>query len=157
MKNHRTIMLCVCITLFSLCSYAQNQTISLTQQDNNSSGPFSNLPDLIPANIADLNSLLNAPVGNAVKINPGSDLRLTFEGQVVSISSKFENTMQSVVVRSTNFPGIRLTFSKISKPDGTLTYAGRILNIQNGDLHELQNQNGQFVLIKKKLNDFVND
>jgi hypothetical protein len=157
MKNHRTTMLCVCITLFSLCTYAQNQTISVTQQDNNSSLPFSNLPDLIPANIADLNTLLNAPVGQSVKINPGSDFRLTLEGQVVSISSKFENTVQSVVIRSTNFPGTRLTFSKISSPDGTLSYAGRILNIQNADLFELQNQNGQFVLIKKKLNDFVND
>ncbi len=157
MKNHQTIMLCVCISLFSLCSYAQNQTISVNQQENNNSAPFSNLPDLIPANIADLNTLLNAPVGNTVKINPGSDLRLTFEGQVVSISSKLENTVQSVVIRSTNFPGTRLTFSKISKPDGTISYAGRILNIQNGDLLELQNQQGQFVLIKKKLNDFVND
>ena len=157
MKNHRTIMLGMGIVLFNLCSYAQNQTISVNQQDNISPGPFSNLPDHIPANIAQLNTLLKAPVGHTVKINPGSDLRFIFEGQVVSISSKLENTVQSVVIRSTNFPGTRLTFSKISKADGTLSYDGRILNIQNGDLLELQNQNGQFVLIKKKLNDFVND
>ena len=150
-------MLCMCIALFSLCSYGQNHTTSINQKDYNNSGSLTNLPELIPANIADLTTLLDAPVGHTVRVNIGSDSQLILEGKVVSISSKYENTVQSVVIRSTNFPGTRLMFSKISKADGTLSYAGRILNIQNGDLYELQNQNGQFVLIKKKLNDFVND
>ena len=156
MKNHRICMLCLCIALFSLCSSAQNPSASVNQ-DNNNSAAFNNLPDIIPANIADLNTLLISPVGNNVRINLNSDLQFILEGQVVSISSKYENTMQSVVIRSTNFPGARLSFSKISKADGTISYTSRIINIQNGDLLELQNQNGQFVLIKKKLNDFVND
>ena len=156
MKNHRTAMLCMCITLFSYCSYAQNQSTTAEQLSNNSA-QFNTLPDIITTDIANLNTLLKAPVGYSVKVNLNANSQLILEGQIVSISSKLENTIQSVVVRSTNFPGTRFTFSKISKADGTLSYTGRLLNIQNGDLFELQNQNGQFVLIKKKLNDFVTD
>lgn len=156
MKNHRSAMLCVCFALLSICSYTQNQTIPVTNQDNNKTKHLNSLPDFITTNIANLNTLLKASIGQAISINLDTDLQFMLEGQVVSVSSTFENTMQSVVVRSTNFPGARLTFSRINNTDGTLSYTGRIISIQNGDLFELQNQNGQFVLIKKKLNDFVN-
>jgi len=157
MKNLRTPMLCVCITLFSFCAVAQDIKVPVNEPDNNKPKLFNKLPDYVSVNITGLNTLLNAPVGKAVSIDLGSDSPFLFEGHVVSVASKFENTLQSVVIRSTNFPGARLTFSQITNADGTFSYTGRIISFQHGDLFELQNQNGKFALIKRKFNDLVNE
>jgi hypothetical protein len=162
MKNLRTSMLCVCITLFSLCTSAQDQKLPdqqlpVSKPDYNKPKLFNSLPENISVDISNLSSLLNTPVGNAVSIDLGSDTPFKFEGRVVSAASKFENTIQSIVIRSTNFPGARLTFSKINNSDGSFSYTGRIMSFQHDDLFELQNQNGHFALIKRKFNDLVNE
>jgi len=143
--------------LFSFCTYAQDQKLPVNEPDYNKPKLFNSLPDYVQVNIANLSALLNSPLGHDVSINLGSNSPFIFEGHVVSTASKYENTIQSVVVRSTNFPGARLTFSKITNADGTFSYTGRIISFQHGDLFELQNQNGQFALIKKKFNDLVNE
>jgi len=157
MKNLRTSMLCVCITIFSLSAFAQDQRIPINEPNENKPKLFNSLPDYVLVNITNLGTLLNAPVGQDVNINLGVESPFKFEGRVVSTASKYENTIQSVVIRSTNYQGARLTFTKIINPDGSISYTGRIISFQHGDLYELKNQNGQFALIKRKFNDLVNE
>jgi hypothetical protein len=157
MKNFRTSVLCVCIILYSLCSTAQNQ--QLRSSDPNYIRPklFQSLPDNISVSIDNLNNLLNTPVGQTVNIDLSDKSQFPFEGVVISASSKEENNIQSVVIRSTNYNGARLTLSKISDDNGTISYSGRILSFQHEDLFELKNQDGHFTLIKRKFNDLVNE
>jgi hypothetical protein len=157
MKNRRTIVLCVCITLCSLVSFAQKESIPLNQPNNNKPKLFNSLPDKISVNIANLNTLLATPAGNNVSINLGNDVPFIFKGQVVSTTSKYKNIIQSVVISSTNYNGARLTFSRTNNADGTLSYTGRIISFQHGDLLELQQEKGGFVLVKKKFYDLVNE
>jgi hypothetical protein len=158
MKNLRTSLLCVCIALFSICSFAQTAP-ALRSSDPNSNKPklFQSLPENISVSVDNLNNLVNTPVGNSVSVNLSDATKFQFEGQVVSSSTKEDNNIQTVVIRSTNYNGARLTLSRITNADGTITYSGRVLSFQHGDLLELKNQNGHFILVKRKFNDLVNE
>ena len=157
MKNLRTPALCLCAMLFSLCSFAQNEKDPVNKPDYKKPKLFSNLPDKIPVSIDKINALLSTPVGNAMSLKVAEGSALEFNGEIVSRASKYENSIQSVVIRSTNFNGASFTISKITKADGTVSYSGRIISFQHGDLYELQNQNGQFVLVKRNFYDLVNE
>ena len=157
MKNLRTTTLCVCLTLYSLCSSAQNQKIPINEPDYNKPKLFENLPDKIPVSLDNITSLFNSSVGRPVNISLAEGRQFQFEGQVVSTASKFENTLQSIVVRSTNYNGATLTVSRITSPEGIVTYTGRIISFQHGDLYELQNKDGIYTLVKRNFYDLVNE
>ena len=157
MKKLRTAVLCVCIMLLNLRSIAQTQGLRGNGPDGYKPKLFQTLPEKISINPANLNNLLNTPVGHTVSINLSDNSRFQFEGQVVSSSNGEENNIQTVIIQSTNFNGARLTLSKINNPDGTISYSGRILSFQHGDLLEIKNQDGHYVLIKRKLNEIINE
>jgi len=116
---------------------------------------FQNLPEKISCRINDLSSLLESEIGKTISFSFTGTLN--FQGVVSSVASKFDNTLQSVVVRSTNFPGAALSFSKITKEDGTFSYVGRILSFQHGDAYEISQENGQYFFVKKGFYDLVNE
>lgn len=157
MKNLRTTVLCVCITLSSLCSFAQETAVPVNEPDLSKPKLFQNLPDVIPVSKESLNGLLSNPVGRNVSVSLSTDARFQFDGQVVSAASKYNNTMQSVVIRSSNFNGARFTISRIINDDGTINYSGRIMSFQHADLYELKEQAGQLVLVKRNFYDLVNE
>lgn len=157
MKNLRTIALCVSILFYSLCSSAQKTSIPINEPDYNKSKLFQDLPDNIPVSMDILTSLFGSPVGRSVNLNLSDKSTFQFEGDVVSSVSKYENTIQSVVIRSTNLNGARLTISRITDASGNISYTGRILSMQHGDMYELKNINNEFVLVKRKFYDLVNE
>ena len=116
---------------------------------------FQNLPEKIDCRINDLSALLESEIGRNISFvfTPN----LSFEGVISSVASKFDNTLQSIVVRSTNFPGAALSFAKIKKEDGTFSYVGRILSFQHGDAYEINQENGQYFFVKKGFYDLVNE
>jgi hypothetical protein len=158
MKNFRTPLLCLCTVFFSLCSSAQNEKDpTINDPDYNKPKLFSNLPDRIPVSIEEINALLDSPVGFVASLRVADNSILQFNGQVVSKAAKYDNKVQSVVIRSTNFEGANLTISKILKEDGTITFTGRIISFKHGDLYVLQNIDGQFTLVKKNFYDLINE
>ncbi len=157
MKNLRTIALCVSISLYSLCSSAQTGFIPINEPNLNKPKLFESLPDRIPVKMNNIIMLLGAEVGRPVNISLSDATNFQFEGQVVSSVSKYGNTIQSIVIRSTNFLGSTLTVSRITDDAGNTSYTGRILSMQHGDLYELKNDNSQFFLVKRKFYDLVNE
>ena len=158
MKNLRTIAACLSIPLFSLCSSAQtSNTIKVNEPNYNKSKLFQELPEKIQVSMDNISDLLNGEIGSTVSLNLSGDESFRFTGDVVSVVSKYENTIQSVVVRSTNYPGARLTVSKITDANGNISYTGRIISMQHGDLFELKNVDNQLVLVKRKFHDLVNE
>lgn len=157
MKNLRTPVLCLCAMLFSLCSFAQNEKDPINEPDYKKPKLFSNLPDKIPVSIDKINDLLGTPLGHVASLKLAESSAIQFDGEVISKTSKYENSIQSIIIRSTNFNDARFTISKITKADGSVSYTGRIISFQHGDLYELQNQGGQFVLVKRKFYDMVNE
>ena len=158
MKNLRTIAACISIPLYSFCSSAQTgKTVPVNEPNYNKTKLFQGLPENIPVSMENISELFNGEIGSSVSLNLSGDESLRFNGDVVSVVSKYENTIQSVVVRSTNYPGARLTVSKITDANGNISYTGRILSMQHGDLFELKNIDNQFVLVKRKFHDLVNE
>ena len=157
MKNLRTAALCVSAMLLYLCSSAQTDKPPVTEPDYNKPRLFDNLPKTIPVNTVDLENLVATEVGRKGSIGLSLSSNLKFDGEVVSSASRYGNSIQSVVLRSSNFNGAQLTISRITSPEGVVNYVGRIISFKHGDLYELQNQNGQFVLVKKNYHDLVNE
>lgn len=116
---------------------------------------FQNLPEKISCRINDLSALLESETGRTVSFAFTGNLN--FQGVVSSVASKFDNSLQSIVVRSTNFAGAALSFSRITKQDGTISYVGRIISFQHGDAYEINQENGQYFFVKKGFYDLVNE
>lgn len=159
MKNISTLMLCICITCTSLTAFSQNNqdVPPLNEPDYNKPMLFASYPERIPVDLASLNSLFGVSLGSSVDVNvaEGSTFRLT--GEVVSNVSKYDNRIKSVVIRSTNFPGARLCINRITGEDGSISYTGRLLSKDYGDVYELQNNNNHFVLVKRGYYDIVTE
>jgi hypothetical protein len=158
MKNIRTAALCVCLSFLGFGAAAQTSTtIPINEPDYNKPKMFDSFPEQIPFNVGIINHLLSASVGTGVDLNIGDGVTFRLAGQVVSTASKYQQTITSVVIRCQNFNGASLTITKIVGEDGTITYKGRMMSKQHGDLYELQNLNGQLTLVKRKFYDLVNE
>ena len=158
MKNLRTSVLCVCVTLYSLCSSAQTPgVIPVNEPDYNKPKLFQGMPDNISVSTVNLNSLFNTQVGFTVNVNLSDVSSFQFQGEVVSAVSKYSNSIQSVIIRSTNYNGAKLTITKVTDENGAAVFRGRILSLQHGDLYELQYADGRYALVKRNLHDLVNE
>ena len=145
----------ICLSLFFICLHSNAQTPPVREPDMNRPTLFQNLPNKISCRINDLSSLLELEIGKPVSYSFTDNM--SFQGVVSSVASKFDNTLLSVVIRSTNFPGAALSFSRIIKDDGTASYVGRIISFQHGDAYEINLENGQYYFVKKGFYDLVNE
>lgn len=158
MKNLRTSLLCVCMIVVSLCAAAQDQKIPINNPDNNKPHLFDNLPARISFNPEAFISLGSQQKGSAISTDLSKDAATTilFEGKLVSAAAK-ESGTQSIVVKSTNYPGATFSLSRSTKSDGSVVYTGRLMSFKHGDLFILQQTNGQYELVKKNFYDLVNE
>ena len=146
----------ICLSVFLVCQQSNAQSIPVREPDMNRPSLFQNLPEKVSCRINDFSALLNSETGRNVSVLFTDNINL--KGVVSSVASKFDNTLQSVVVRLTNYPGAALSFSKITKEDGTVAYTGRIISFQHGDAYEIrQENNGQYYFVKKGFYDLVNE
>jgi hypothetical protein len=157
MKSLCTTAFCVCVTIFSLSATAQNEKVTVNQPDLNKPKLFASLPDKITVSSDNLNNLFTSSIGRSVNVDMTDNHALGFEGEVISTTSKYDNSIQSIVIRSTNYNGARLTISKITSADGVVSYSGRIISMQHDDIYELKKEADNFVLVKRKFNDLVNE
>ncbi|MET0637030.1 MAG: hypothetical protein ABWZ25_13455 [Chitinophagaceae bacterium] len=158
MKNlriHALTFLCIMIATFT----SAQKTIELKEPDPNKPKLFAQLPSRIPVEIADLEKLIhsNPETGKTASLDLTGKGSATFAGKVVSTASKYNNSIRSIVIRSTSFNGATFSLSAITKEDGTTEYAGRIISFKHADLYELQLEGKQYFLIKKNFNELVNE
>lgn len=157
MKNYRTIILFAGFVLVSMFSFSQEQKIPINEPDYNKPRLFAGFPDKIVFSTDQLNEMMSAPLGRNTNFRLSVDNDLQFQGEVISTASKYNNSIQSVVIRSNSFEGARFTLSRITNTDGSVRYSGRIISFKHGDLYELENQQGQLVLVKKNYYELVNE
>jgi hypothetical protein len=136
-----------CLVLTLCLVKASAQTNSFKQSQSNKQQLFKHLPERVNAQIGNLTALFNQPVGKTISITVSNDF--VFEGQVVSAVSKFNDDLQSVVVKSTSHAGARLTFSKSKNEDGTFKYVGRIISPEHTDCFVIVQEKGQYYFQKQ--------
>jgi hypothetical protein len=145
----------ICLSLFLICQQSNAQTPPVREPDMNRPSLFQNLPNKISCRINDLSALLESETGKPVSFSFVNNLN--FQGVVSSVASKSDNSLNSVVIRSTNFPGAAFSFSRVKKEDGTFSYVGLIISFQHGDAYEINLENGQYYFVKKGFYDLVNE
>ena len=154
MKNLLLPGLCL-LFLFTCATTSAQNTVPVNEPDQNRPKLFTNLPDKITVNVADLQTLVNAEAGKTVHLKLGQNALRTFNGQVISRAD--DNLIHSVVIRSADFNGATLTLSSSIQPNGTVKFTGRIISFKHSDAYELQKQNDQYILIKKNFYDLINE
>ena len=142
-------VLCFCL----LHSSAQDHALTVREPDYNKPKLFNDLPQHMKLRMTDLESALNAPVGSLIRTHIAD--KFIFQGTITSKTDEPE--VKSIVVKSLNRQGATLTFTKIRQPDGTFSYLGRILSFKHGDAYEIVQENGEYTLQKKELNDIVSE
>ena len=153
MKLTRTCLMGFVFSLF--IAGAQAQEIPINEPDYNKPQLFSDLPSSIELQLSAFESLLSSAVGAKINftITPG----FIFNGHVVSKSAPKDRNVQSIVIKSTNYEGATLTFTRVLLEDGTIRYLGRILSMNNSDAYELSHANGKYYFNKKHLYDIMNE
>ncbi|HYC39421.1 MAG TPA: hypothetical protein VEB63_02960 [Chitinophagaceae bacterium] len=159
MKNLRARVIGVCLMLSGLSATAQHDPLPINEPDYNRPKLFQSLPTEIPVNAVELNQLLSEPVGKVLSVNLSdrADVPFRLDGQVVGASNDAQLNLETLNLRTSNYPGAMLTISRTRKPEGGYRYIGRLLSFQHGDLYELQERNGRLVLVKRNFYDLVNE
>jgi hypothetical protein len=116
---------------------------------------YANKPAEISISTSSLQEALQKQVGNIVAIQLSNDF--VFNGTVVRNQQRGTN-VQTVHIKSAEFPGNMLMINKISNEDNTRTiYTGRILNANAADGYEIKNTNGAYKLEKFATADILAD
>lgn len=146
------------LSLFFYCAIASAQkNIPINEPDKNKPKLFTDLPDRIPVDISNLENLMNVETGKDVSLKLAVKNFQAFNGKVISVAHKYNNNINSVVIRSGDFNGASLTLSSSTTADGTVKFTGRIISFGHGDIYELQKENDQYILIKKNFYALINE
>ena len=156
MKNTGTLVLCAIFSCITILTQAQDKSIPLNEPDYNKPKLFQNLPEKINVDVATLETLFNADINHPASMTIAG---VQFQGNVSSKNNIISTTSQTstVILSLSNYPGANFTLSKIISADGTTSYIGRIISFKRGDLLELQNQKGNWVLVKRNYYDLINE
>jgi hypothetical protein len=165
MNYHKLLGLCLSVIFVCANSFAQNPRgipykqpgITPKETDYNKPKLFTSLPDQILLDKKILSDLFLAETGKEITLGFEDKTIPEFAGKLISVASKYENKLQSIVVRSSNFNGATLTLSSTTMADGTINYTGRIISFQHGDAFELQKKNDEYYFVKKNLYELVNE
>lgn len=157
MKNRSFIALCVSVLLFNVPLLAQNQNVPLNEPDYNKPLLFRSFPDSIPVNIASFDRAVSFSQGEDVSVNVSDNVQFVFQGKVMSIASKYGNSIQSVVIKSNVYDGAGLTISKVTDSNGNVSFTGRIVSMKSGDLYELVKTDSGYFIVKRKFYDLINE
>jgi len=156
MKNLKLAPISVCTTFCSVYSIAQNiqnRSVSVNEPDYNKPKLFGDLPERINFDPTVLSALLNTQVGQSINLAVTPLFRIS--GQVVSKSDDQNST--SVVVRLINRPGARLIFTKLTDPNNSVKYIGRIISLKHVDSYEIVSENDQYYLKKKGIYELMTE
>jgi hypothetical protein len=129
---------------FLLCTLS----LKVFSQNNIAPSPslFYKYPNKIACNETELAKIFSFEKGKDIVIN--FDNKLLFNGTVLSNITKYNN-LQSVVIKSPLFSNAIFHVSKITNPNNTFSYVGRIIQQDFSDGFQIQkNQQGNYELHK---------
>lgn len=126
-------------------------------QSNNTSRPkqFSNFPNIINCSEAEISRIFSSAIGQ--NINLSFSENFSFSGNVTSNVTKYSN-LQSAVIKSPAFDNTIFSISKIINADNSISYTGRIINLNYADGYELKKTTaGAYRLIKIETGQVIQD
>ncbi len=143
----------LCLTgIILLCCLAYNHTAAQKSVPINQVLPakpelFARVPGKFRTSIFLLEKLFNSPASGTVEFPMADDL--SFKGSLVESVRNNKNAV-TINVRSSNYDGAVLTLSKITQPDLSEIYNGRIVSIRYADVFVLTKENAQYYFTREK-------
>lgn len=131
------------------------QKVPVNEPDYNKPKLFHDLPAKIAIERNVLLSVFQAKEGETIQLDIGGNTQLT--GQLTSSVNKYNNTIQSAVIKLTNRAGSHLTLVRTIMDDGSERLSGRIVSMQHGDGFVLVLENEKYYLVKKDFNDMISE
>jgi len=138
MKPILSILLTVLFTGCFLTSFSQSKKLL-----------FSRYPASIACTEAQLSKLFSADKGQQVSLKLSENFKL--EGPVSNKISKYNNTLQTLVIQLPAYNNMLLAISKRSAANNQTVYIGHLYNSESADGYQLKQQGGntyQFVKIE---------
>ncbi|MEI7963832.1 MAG: hypothetical protein WCH29_01610 [Chitinophagaceae bacterium] len=139
MKHFAPYALMLLFSLQAATGFSQNPNGNKPKQ-------FSSYPDVINCTEAELSRVFSGTAGQDISLNFSNDFM--FSGKITSNLVKYSN-LQTAVIKSPVFNNSILNISKRINQDNSITYIGRIINVDYFDGYELKkNITGNYQLIK---------
>jgi hypothetical protein len=142
MKTLKTLF-CLLLCLTSAAAFAQ-------KSDQAKPTLFTAYPETIQLSKNILHNTMNSSEGEQVIVAFTNEFR--FKGTVISNRKKYDN-LQSVMIKSAAFGNSIFQLSRITNPDKSFSYTGRIINPDALDGYEIKkdvNNNYSFTKFETK-------
>jgi hypothetical protein len=147
MKNLTTAVILLLITT---CNFAFAQ-----KSENSSKEIFAKFPVKINISQNLLSTTMNAKSGESVAVSFNQDF--IFNGVVLS-NEKVFNNLQTVIIKSPAFDNALFQLSKITNPNQTESYVGRIINVEASDAYLIaKDESNNYLLEKIELKSILQD
>ncbi|MEO6254258.1 MAG: hypothetical protein ABIO79_13175 [Ferruginibacter sp.] len=147
MKNYAPYALSLLLSIITISGFSQTNTAKPSQ--------FNAFPAVINCSQTELSRIFNTPAGQAISVSFSDNF--TFAGTLTSNIVKYAN-LQTAVISSPDYFNTIFSVSKISNPDGSIGYIGRIINKNYFDGFELtQNVAGNYQLVKMETDRVIQD
>ncbi len=128
MKHIATYALLLLLCTLTIKGFSQGQ-------GNAKPKLFANSPDKFDCQETDLTAVFAAPQGQNITVNFSNNF--LFSGTVISNQVRYNNNLQTVLVRSSALDNTLLSISKRVDADRSTSYIGRIINQKYFDGYEL--------------------
>jgi len=135
------------IACMLLSAAANCQTAPLNQHPVEKPLLFAQLPEKIACSATTLENIFLASLNSNANFQIGTQLKI--EGTVIAKLAVTPEQL-SINIRCSNFQNALLNISRLTQPDGSFSYAGRIVSLKHGDVLLLWEDNGQYAFIRQK-------
>ncbi len=142
----------VCMLLVYTAS-SQVTALPLNQHPIEKASLFGQLPEKFKCSSTHLQQFFTAGTNNRFSKELNNTLTLNDQLQIEGVLlEKVTVTAQqlSVNIRCSNLQNALLTISRITQPDGSFKYTGRIVSPDHGDILILKEEKGEYSFIKQK-------
>lgn len=152
MKNlYATGLLVVCLYLSTIAK-AQDATL-VKQQIPDKPLLFAALPEKFECTLPELEKASASRTTDKISLQFG---KFVFTGEVVARVQRSAN-VQSINIRSTNYPGALFNMSITTEADNSRHISGRIIHPQSGDVLILTEENNRYFLRKQPQKFFMTE
>ena len=152
MKNlYATGFLVVCL-LVSTVVTAQEPAL-VKQQIPEKPRLFAALPERFECIFPELEKLTSSRISSSINLQFG---KFIFTGEIIDRVQR-SSTVESINIRSTNYPGALFNISIFTEADNTKKISGRVIHPQSGDVLILTEENNRYFLRKQPQKFFMTE
>lgn len=154
MKNlYASGFLVVCLLVSTIVTAQEPPQALVKQHIPDKPQLFAALPEKFECVFPALDKLTSSRLSSTINLQFG---KFVFTGEVIARVKRSEN-VESINIRSTNYPGALFNISIFTEADNTKKISGRVVHPQSGDVLILTEENNRYFLRKQPQKFFMTE